>query len=187
MSVADLTNVSAGEPAIRVISAMPGGMAEQILRKIADAGKQNEIRHPRFFQGEWQKIHPQGILVCSGVVMRGEQERIPVTLKIGVREGLFLDDASKNGARGVSMKPVRNGGTSLVIPDGLAESRVRAAACQIVAVWILRNPGWQDSRGSSFDYPYGQCTRGDNRRNRRRHMEDARRRRRAEERSYMFS
>ncbi len=137
---------------VRVISAMPGGRAEAVLREIASserekinsggdssggARQEGVLRHPRIFASEWQRDTP-GVEHRLGWVMDGGRE-IPLVLKIGVREGIFLEDvAHRNGSRGVSMRPVRESPPVLRIPSALSGAGIRSAACQIVAVWVIR-------------------------------------------------
>ncbi len=147
--------------AVRVISAMPGGKAEAVLREIASserertnsngngsgARQEGVLRHPRIFTLEWQQ-DASGVEHCSGRVMDEERD-ISLILKLGVKEGLFLEDVPyRNGSRGVSMKPVQESSLVLRIPGALSGSGIRSAACQIVAVWVIRGgpPSSEDSK-----------------------------------------
>ena len=77
-------NIIPGKQTITVISAMKGGMAEDVLRQIAHPTI-NPTNKRQF--GEWEND------MCFGTVLvyqTGEEREL--VLKLGVKDGLFLDD-----------------------------------------------------------------------------------------------
>ncbi len=68
----------------KIISAMPGGIGEQILREIAfPAKKPNNER-------TLEVSYHDGVQKCSVVTRDGDT--LGFTLKLGVREGLFIEE-----------------------------------------------------------------------------------------------
>ena len=168
---------------VLVISAMPGRVAERILHAIASSwGKKRSF-------SEWERcLAAPGVSQCIGSVLTNDGRRIfPVTLKIGVREGVFLEDVFRNGARGVSMKPKSDFPIIVLeVPENLSEAGVQHAASQIVAVWVVRRDGWQDSVGEDFKLPYGRPPQPCNRKKRRHGRTEAERRERRREECSFF-
>lgn len=150
-----------GEQIITVISAMKGGNAESILRAIA---------HPKVNPTNQRKFGPWENDMCFGTVLVSQTgEKRELVLKLGVRDGLFLDDQSESRIRkSFSLKHECHGGLC-TIPIGKKVSGRRlhiasdedegfnpnSIANNIIGSWIIHGRNWTDSIGRQYYWPYG--------------------------------
>lgn len=153
-----LLGVIPGRSNVRVISALPGGNAEKILRCISNPpSDKNSSRYPRMF-GEWNNGR------CEGHVTIGEgnlRTTIPITLVVGKEEGLVLKDVPE---RGRSLKT--NGSLCIKIGRDFFESRVLNYANQIVACYIAHGHEWVDRNNVVHPQPFGDLPNPHNRKKR---------------------
>ncbi len=134
-----------GERVHSTISAMPGGKAEEILRKIAHPGRGNNPTHNAREFGEWVGGR------CIGIVRPGNEEPVKITLVIGQREGLYLEDANEGAS--LSLKDWTK--DVLKVGAKIPNYRLYDAANQIVACWILHGKFWVNRSAQVMDWPYG--------------------------------
>lgn len=149
-------SICPGTQAITVISAMPNGLAAQILCEIAHPDhNRNPQRNRREF-GSWEER------VCTGMVHAQNGKTFRLTLKIGVREGLFLRDVLSTKC---SMKNL-NGTTELALGVGSCivtsdiaidnvKERIRRIANNIVGCWVIHGEMWIDRANETIRFPYG--------------------------------
>ena len=150
--------IQPGEQIITCISAMPGGIAEEVLKQIAhpDVNPTNERKF-----GKWKK---EGrCLVCYGKVRIGTTgEEREIVLKLGTREGLFLDD--RNGYRKTSLKHICDGEICIIpiqsiqiqsIQKKQRKKKCLSLANNIVGTWIIHGQNWRDRSGVWHYWPYG--------------------------------
>ncbi len=106
------------------ISAMPGGIGEEILKAIAE---NSPIYNKRLFNS-WEGNYCHGVVRFDREKKKGE---IVITLKIGERRGLFIEEVPF-GKR----FSIRRKGDSMVIKVGqrLPPDRISDAANEVVAV-----------------------------------------------------
>ena len=159
--VKPLLGVIPGRSDVRVISALAGGNAEKILRCISNPpSDKNSSRYPRIF-GPWVNGR------CEGCVMVGEgnlRTAIPITLVLGMEEGLVLKDVPE---RGKSLKT--NGSLCIKIGADFPESRTLNYAHQIVACYVVHGRGWVDRKNGEHSIhpePFGDLPHPDNRKKR---------------------
>lgn len=133
-----------GIRAVEVISAQYGTIGERILRAIASPAKEDNPENRREF-GPWNEN------ACKGVVcfMNGTRTEFPVTLKLGVREGLFIEEVP--GER-ISYKDC---GLVLQVGKSFSERRIVDAANQIAALWCIHGFHWTNRIGEVCNWPYG--------------------------------
>jgi len=137
-----------GNQIVNVISAMPGGFAEEILKQIA---------HPKIFPivntrkfSKWEN----GMSIGQVVLDNGEEREF--VLKIGVEEGLFLKDS-----RNLSLKHVCDGDKCIIPVSNNGKGRRSkgrnplTVANNIIGSWIIHGQNWQDRSGNYFFWPYG--------------------------------
>lgn len=147
--------LTSGHRRVTTISAMPGGKAEQVLLAIARPPKYNPDNERRF--GEWQ----DGIC-CGDVYCANDNSKVPVMLKLGCCEGLFLEDGV--GGDSFSLKPSHPDGQkhfSLPIGRRIGDERVIMAANAIIGTWIVHGFQWIDRRGEEIYWPYGEGRQSD--------------------------
>ena len=152
--------VICGSGGVSCISAPKGGLAEQILRRIADPGNSNPMYTRREFDG-WHSVNSHEEASGTVLVRKKGREEVaserPLTLNLGSRVGLWLDDVD---TRRVSL---RGSGSSIPIGNRakVTPARISDWANQIVAAWVLHGFDWQNSSGRIMPEPYGQCPRRD--------------------------
>ncbi len=146
-----------GVRAVEVISATAGSVGEQILRKIAQPRRWEHTRNQRLF-GEWQDGCCQGVVRFNTDGETASRE-FPVTLKLGVEEGLVLRDV--NG-RSVSIKDRgsnHTGGYVIEVGRELPERHVEHIANQIVGCWVVHGFHWLNRVREVCNWPYGNDVR----------------------------
>ena len=138
-----------GEQFVSVISAMPGGFAEEVLRRIA---------HPIVQAGNKRKFGEWKNGMCAGsVLIEATGEEREVVLRLGVKEGLFIEESE---GRKFSLKHECNGEVC-VIP--VAEKKAKkgkvypagSIANNIVATWVIHGRKWRDRSNEWYHWPYG--------------------------------
>lgn len=133
-----------GTPIAAVVSALPGGVAEQVLHLIANPPEgKNSMRYPRRFK------QCGGNVWEGGVTVKGKE--IPITVKLGVEEGLVLRDASGSTA---SLKS--NGSLALSIGGNFPKKRLLGLAHSIVACYFVHGKNWTTRDGKMCPEPFGQ-------------------------------
>ena len=145
-----MSHCVAGRP-IYVFSAMPGTRGAELLEAIRT--------------GRPSKSHPRTFSVWAGDVASGTVEvngklTVHITLRLGVKAGVHLQDEPSLG-RKVSMKalPGEDGVLVLSVGSGSQQSssrRYRSAASQIIATFVAHGEGWQDRSRHTFLKPYGE-------------------------------
>jgi len=155
-------DITPGEQIITVISAMKGGNAERVLREIA---------HPKINPANERNFEDWKEDMCFGTVLVSQTgERRELVLKLGEREGLFLDDQQEDRRlkKSFSLKHECSGGLC-TIPIGKKVSGRRlhinsdgddgfnpgSVANNIIGSWIIHGRNWRDSIGNKFYWPYG--------------------------------
>jgi hypothetical protein len=151
-----ILDVRPGERRINIFSGMPGGLSERVLQEVA-------CPNPRFSYGSVENNERKFAPWCKGstgtVYCRFDGCCVPLELKLGVREGLFLRDAPDSGCR-MSFRWVWEGSFYVVDLPKLSEkdprlSRyVRTIANQLVGDW-LKGFDWVNTSGVCIKYPYG--------------------------------
>jgi len=143
--------VKPGRRIVEVISALPGGRAEYMLRTIAHpVGDAMNPNNKRTFD-PWQQDQ-EGVWVCRGSIQFVGGQQFPLTLKLGVKEGLFLRDAV--GA-GVSLKNHKRSELVLDIGEDFPIRRVGDVANQMVGTWVIHGENWKNRNDSVCNQPYG--------------------------------
>lgn len=135
-----------GSRAIDVISASGGTLGEKIIREIAHPSR--EVSNGRIFGG-WQDN------VCQGTVRFTKGDVVadfPITLKIGTREGLFLQEVA---GRRFSLKDTGKGSYILEVGKELPPHRVFDAANKIAGTWVIHGFNWVDRSEKICNWPYG--------------------------------
>jgi hypothetical protein len=140
-------HIQPGEQIITCISAMPGGIAEEVLEQIAhpDINPANERKF-----GEWENG------VCWGKIkIDSAGEEREVVLKLGVREGLFLDD--QNGRCKTSLKHICDGEVCIIPIQKNSEKKnyCSSLANNIIGSWVIHGQNWRDRAGFWHYWPYG--------------------------------
>ena len=162
-----------GDQCVNVISALCGGNAERILRRISEGFDGSRQR--------WQFDQWKGN-VCKGVVtLPNGGRRLELTLKLDTQEGLFLKDDSH--ASSFSLK--YEGGGVIALPIGRLdfkclgrrnvleltspafERRIQHAAEAIVGTWVAHgydsvppSSSPLDQMGFRVYWPFALNTRG---------------------------
>ncbi|MBU1255899.1 hypothetical protein KKH35_03445 [Patescibacteria group bacterium] len=136
-----------GSQIISVISAMPGGFAEEVLKQIAHPEILPLANVRKFSQWE------NGMSIGQ-VILKGEEREF--VLKIGVKEGLFLEDS-----RNFSLKHTCDGDKCIIPISSNSKGRRSkgrsslTVANNIVGSWIIHGQNWQDRSGDFHFWPYG--------------------------------
>ena len=138
--------IKIGIQIVRIISALPGGMAEKIIRAIAHPARQVK-RHKRIF-GPWECgiENPE----CRGIISFQNVE-YKLTLTLGVKTGLFLQDCAEKRA---TLKN-NSGGEEFTIEIGNNISNPDAFATNLVTTWVIHGMEWRDRKGKTHLMPYG--------------------------------
>lgn len=136
--------ITPGEQIISVISAQSGGFGEQVLKVIASPLTPNS--NQRIF-GEWKNG------ICEGKVLievTGEWRK--VILKLGVKEGLYLEDKDH-----FSLKHICDGDLCRipVAKKSNKECYVNSVANNIIGSWVIHGRWWGDRVGTKHPWPYG--------------------------------
>lgn len=139
-------NIIPGTSVITTISCLSGSKAEEVIRKI-NQGRPNQTKLRSFT--EWEDQH--GVLMSRGTLVY-EGREFPVTLKIGIQEGLFLKDQGRGNR--VSIKNLTPD-FIINIPFGITESWVSKVADQIIACWVVHGKNWTNRVGKICNWPYG--------------------------------
>lgn len=140
-------NIIPGTPIVNTISCLPGGKAEKIIFQIYQRNP-NQTNVRVFMNWEEQ----EGVKVSEGKVTHDGQD-FPITLKIGIKEGLFLRDQEGKGKK-VSIKN-QLPEFLIDIPTGITEQWLRKVADQIVACWIIHGKNWTNRVQQVCNWPYG--------------------------------
>lgn len=137
-----------GTQATTVISSpATTGKAAIVARLIARDFEGSRIR--RSFPSVWERDEA-GALVKTGTVSIGGQIR-PLTVKIGVAEGLVLKNAS---GRGCPLKP-SNGEMALEIGSKMNKLQSHSYAHRIAVAYVIHGNNWKDRAEQSMPNPHG--------------------------------
>ena len=178
--------IKPGTNLISTISAMPGGNAEKILRLIATVRSTERIK---VCLEEWGDGTEGKIIVSyDGQFEIQHKETHEIILKLGVKEGLFLEDVpdmssfslkhlKTDGTPGLFRLPIgrlvsvpkirsRKGGQKGIPRKERMESgkpysteRLDDIAQKIVGVWVYHGRDWTDRKGVRYEWPYGETGR----------------------------
>ena len=136
-----------GTQMARVISAVPGGRAEQLLRAMAESLE--GFRTGRKFDS-WVPSGDESE-ECEGRVVHAGEGR-DVTLRIGGAPGdIVLIDVPE----GTSWRPMATKDGPVVEVSEIPEKRLGTIANNIIAICVVHGVGWRDRHGREHLSPYG--------------------------------
>ncbi len=151
------SHVTPGIPLVRVISALRGGNAEQILRQVhalgAAAGGYESAQLKLSFP-KWS----EGADCVVGYYMRlSDAQEHELVLHIGAQRGLFLEDSHGQ----FSLKSKGGELLSSSIPAGSPrtgqpfDSWCTNAAKAVLGTWVLHGSDWMNRYGDVLESPFG--------------------------------